>query len=964
MLGQQVRNDLVYRLAAHRAYRQQNPFANPVQLLSLDLSRRLSATADTLTLVQLTDLVQYLTLRTFDARIMNTADRVEEVDTVTNDKRLRAALKLLTSDNQGNLVPFAQYRKQVETELLGIVFTAHPTFSLEADLYRVLAQLATGRDLRGNPLTDGQITGLRQQAAAQPHRPSRQIDLSGEFALSIEAIDRFSDAVNRIRTLALEVAAQTYPDGWQVLQPKLLTASSWVGYDLDGRSDISWADSLKARLKSAIRAIERYRGTIDTLRSDPVLAGGENALTRVDEMLGRAGEIFHADLAVLQSDQTDLECAKRLSHRFVNKGAERITSLAAARAGLRGAVADISDTEGQVKILALVSEMAAMGFGMGMAQVRLNATQLNNVARSLLGIERQPGDKASRRRHLKELEARFDTLESVPVGVSSLFTEKTTARRLMMFLRLVLDHVDSELPIRFLVAEAESPLSILTALYFAKLFGVEDKVDLSPLFETPLSLERGPGIIEELLEDAHFVRYVRRRGRLCVQAGYSDAGRFIGQPAAALAVERVRIKLAQLLERQGLTDIEVVIFNTHGESMGRGAHPKSIVARLNYLVSPASVHAFRNRGIQVLEEISFQGGDGYAHFLQPDLAYATVSRLLEARLDGLNTKPAADALYDDNIFSLEFFLRLKEYQERLVEDPGYAAILSSFGINLLYPTGSRMMQRQHEQPALVERSHPSQLRAIPHNAILQQLGFPANVLAGLGEAADLDSDRFKSIVEHSDRLHHVLEMAHRSWQVSNLDAMGGYLAIYDPQTWLQRAASETDQAQAEEFENIANMVSKTGIYNRIRPTYQKLMKDSLKLRRAWQVIGMTEELAADLRDDMDILHAARQALIQEAFILANRVPRFSSQPQITVSDILSQIIHLDMGRALDTLRTAYPLLPESINLEGVFDDAGYHFESGQDYRSEHEHIFAPLEDIYDVIRRIGISLSHVYGALG
>jgi hypothetical protein len=55
----------------------------------------------------------------------------------------------------------------------------------------------------------------------------------------------------------------------------------------------------------------------------------------------------------------------------------------------------------------------------------------------------------------------------------------------------ILHHIDADTPIRMLVAECEQPTTVLAALYFAKLFGIEDKVDVSPLFETETALEHG-----------------------------------------------------------------------------------------------------------------------------------------------------------------------------------------------------------------------------------------------------------------------------------------------------------------------------------------------------------------------------------------------------------------------------------------------------------------------------------------
>ncbi len=86
--------------------------------------------------------------------------------------------------------------------------------------------------------------------------------------------------MRRAYEIAFEVAAELYPDDWQKLSPRLLTIASWVGYDLDGRSDIRWSDTLLKRLegpgaaarallappsRSCARSIAGDRGGVDLI---------------------------------------------------------------------------------------------------------------------------------------------------------------------------------------------------------------------------------------------------------------------------------------------------------------------------------------------------------------------------------------------------------------------------------------------------------------------------------------------------------------------------------------------------------------------------------------------------------------------------------------------------------------------------------------------------------------------------
>src|SRR5690606_11399309 len=89
-------------------------------------------------------------------------------------------------------------------------------------------------------------------------------------------------------------------------------------------------------------------------------------------------------------------------------------------------------------------------------------------------------------------------------------------------------------------------------------------------------------------------------------------------------IERLHVLLSRALARRGVRDVEVVIFNTHGESMGRGAYPGTMQQRLDHVLTPWVRARFARDQAPIHAEVSFQGGDGYLHFQTPTLADATM----------------------------------------------------------------------------------------------------------------------------------------------------------------------------------------------------------------------------------------------------------------------------------------------------------------------------------------------------
>ena len=353
-------------------------------------------------------------------------------------------------------------------------------------------------------------------------------------------------------------------------------------------------------------------------------------------------------------------------------------------------------TNGARRLLVMRASLRTHGLALAHIHVRLNASQLHNAVRRLVGLETEPNDPANRRSYFKTINDLLGRVRPVAISFGSMMTERASAKRLMMTVAQIVKFIDAETPIRFLIAETTTGFTLLAALYYARLFGVEDRIEISPLFETEEAFERGERVIEEALKSPHYRAYLGRQGRLAVQFGFSDSGRFIGQMAATFRIERLRLRIAQLLEQYGLGKLEVILFNTHGESIGRGGHPLTLADRLRYAAPPNSRAEFERRGVRVKEEISFQGGEGYLLFLTPAAAHASMRQILDFAFD-VSDETGNDPIYAAPDYSAEFFATVQQEFTNLVDDPDYAALLGLFGANLLYRTGSRPVAREAEE---------------------------------------------------------------------------------------------------------------------------------------------------------------------------------------------------------------------------------------------------------------------------
>ena len=323
-----------------------------------------------------------------------------------------------------------------------------------------------------------------------------------------------------------------------------------------------------------------------------------------------------------------------------------------------------------------------------------------------------------------------------------------------------------------------------------------------------------------------------------------------------------------------------MLFNTHGESMGRGCHPASLLDRLRYLAPDQSRAAFVTNGIAVKEESSFQGGDGYLYFLTPELAFATVCRVVESTLGPAEAREP-DPVYADPSFASEFFAVVTEEFTSLVDDPDYSVLLGAFGRNLTDSAGSRPVARQHEYRAgLQEITHPSQIRAIANNTILQQMGFLANTIDGVGRAASQDAERFRFMLTKSPRFRQMMAMVETAMRVSDPDVFGAYLESFDPGMWLARSGHTRNPVRRQELRLIARQVETTDIHARLERIRRRLQGDYLLLREALaeaQTINDVSGAAPDEDDRREIalLHALRLSMIHRLYFLASHIPAFT-----------------------------------------------------------------------------------------
>ncbi|MCX8101528.1 MAG: phosphoenolpyruvate carboxylase [Geminicoccaceae bacterium] len=960
-------------LSEARAAAERDPLANPIQRTACELAERLvGGPLDEPTLDRL---VRRLTLEAFLGRAERLRAYLGEIDPEANAARIRELLRGIALASDGTAVPFEQFAAIVGRVHWGFVVTAHPTFALSERLGELLITLATGRERDGRPLDPGRRIALLTEVEAVPHRPEPVLDLALEHRRSMRALANLRAAIARVHEIALELARELWPERWTELVPTLLSTASWVGYDTDGRADIAWHTSLACRLTLQLDQLQRYAETVRGLRTglpqgDPLASLLELVEARLALALKSCAEEREALGGGAGSPVAEAALA-RAAREMARGLAWRLRDSGELRALVDRCVAAARTPELQQRLLLLRAAIATHGLASARTHLRINALQVHNAVRKLVGLDHPPDDPTHRLSYLAAIARLIETVEPVQINFGSLVQEKATARRAFMIAAQLAKYLDAAEPIRFLIAECETPFTLLAALYLAELFGVADRLDITPLFETKKALERGVAILDEVLSVPAWRAHLERRGRICIQTGFSDAGRYLGQTAAAVAIERLRLGLVEVLARHGLGRLEVVIFDTHGESIGRGAHPESLAERFAYLDTPESRRRFAAAGLAVVQETSWQGGDGYLLLQSETSALAVVTRVLEQVLR--SPEPGPDPFYSETAYVDEFFAAVRLFNERVIDDPAYSALLGFYGTNLLYPSGSRPVRRQFDagiRPKLMD--HPSQIRAIPHNAILQQLGVLANTIGGVGQAIAKDPDRFHRLYRDSRRFRSLVRMVEHAFMFTDLDVTRALAQRFDPAFWLARARAERDPAVIEELLAVAGHMERIGLFDRLAAILRVLERDHLALaaalrehRRKTREVG-ARPIAVDpgTRDNLHMLHALRLALIERIARTAVHVPDFSDRHEVTHDALVEALLRLEVEPALQLLGQIFPVLEHEREALDWGEPSTYAGDREQSYAQEHALIFRPMAADYDLVRRIGSAIVHHVGAFG
>ncbi len=379
-----------------------------------------------------------------------------------------------------------------------------------------------------------------------------------------------------------------------------LRFGSWAGGDMDGNPHVTPATILDT--------VKAHRALALTLLIERVLPL-RRQFSQAEKMLRITGGLRES----LARDERELpETAAELAARYPHEAREPLRrKLAFVLARLRGTLAQtVGDGESQAtyassaelcddleqirasagapavmsgRIERLIWQARVFGFHLATLEVRANAPELHTACRALLPGYDETRTETERTGLLTRACLSLEPPAPMPIAREPTETPRAAAAFDAIARATAAygpDAIDT-----FIVSNAEQASDILCALWLARRSGLfkpprgvpsrrpraTSKLELVPLFERRLALERATETMGALYSNAAYAEHLwARRRRQEVMLGYSDAGKEMGYVASQWSIYHAQERLVRQARERGLA---LRLFHGRGGSSSRGGGP-------------------------------------------------------------------------------------------------------------------------------------------------------------------------------------------------------------------------------------------------------------------------------------------------------------------------------------------------------------------------------------------------------
>jgi len=527
-----------------------------------------------------------------------------------------------------------QVMEMLETVEVRLVLTAHPSEAKRQEVLIKLREVALMiRDSERISLLPREETLLSDRLAERIEelwhtRPTRATKATvadevqfGLYFITTTIMNEVIDIHEDLRH-ALE---KYYPDAdWERL-PIVLRFASWVGGDRDGNPNVTADVTLQtlATLRDAVR--EAYLADVDALRLSLTQATDEIGAS--DDMIqsvtpsagaetpqGHAASKYPGEVYRQQMDliyyrlETD---AYRTSEELINDLQMVVDSLQ--KNGAHRAAAG--------RVYRLLQKVRLFGLHLVPLEIREDASRHRAALAELFRLYGLAYDYTNmpeeQKQHLLTNELRnARPLFPEEPNFSDVTNEVIATWRTIAtaYERYGTDCIDT-----VIASMSEYPSDVLTMLLFAREVGIEEHIEIVPLFETVDDLIRAPQVMKTLFENPEYDDYLKTQNyHQQIMLGYSDSNKDGGYLASNWNLYKAQASLSDQCKASG---VRLTLFHGRGGSIGRGGGPT------NRAILAAPLGSLHGR-IKITEQGEVIG----FRYSNPEIAHRHLNQVLHAVL--------------------------------------------------------------------------------------------------------------------------------------------------------------------------------------------------------------------------------------------------------------------------------------------------------------------------------------------
>ena len=682
---------------------------------------------------------------------------------------LRSALTRLKAEGTSG----EELERMLDRLNLSLVLTAHPTETQRRSIRQkhlrignILESLEvenlTPRErLKAQETLAEEITVLWQTDELRVERPAVEDEIKRTLLFFERPL--ISSTLDVYRELENELARQ-FPEISFSLE-RVLEFGSWVGGDQDGNPfvrpetlntalGLHRALALKRHLDFALSLAEHMSQSIKLTAVSEEL---ERSIERYEWLLPDTAREFASQEKNEPYRRKMLLVAARLRRSLQDPGSSAAYESAAElkedllvvrisllrHGGERVAEGGLRDFIRQVNVF---------GFHLARLDVRQESSRVATAVAELLpqeeefDVDYQSLDETGKVEILRRLLS--GTAKEAPL--KNLSDESRDILATFDHIRRAEDEAESSVE-TFILSMAREASDVLAVQFLALRAGLlevdgegrctENRLSVTPLFETIEDLEEAPRVLKRLLEDPFYRSALEKRGDLQeVMLGYSDSGKDAGYVTSNWALYKAQRALSEVAKEHG---VKLRLFHGRGGTVGRGGGPSYDAI----LAQPSGTIGGRIRITEQGEVISYK-------YSMPGLARRNLDTILAAVLEASAEEKARQEPKKEWVKALEQLsaVSCEIYRNLVYKDDDFLPFFSEASpieelslVNI----GSRPAKR-------VEKPDVGSLRAIPWVFAWTQNRFLLPSWYGAGTA-------LSSFIGESDEGLGLLKEMYREW---------------------------------------------------------------------------------------------------------------------------------------------------------------------------------------------------------